>query len=295
MSATDPSARTMPVVQPDRRRAGGSHGREVVRDEQQRRALVEHRRGSAPGSAAGRSRRRRRAPRRRAGSSGSRCAATAEAEPHLHAGRVELDLAVDGVLEFGEGDDLVEAPRDLAALEAHDRAGQVDVLPAGQQRLRSRRGPRSARRPGRRPRRGPAVGYMTRERIFSSVDLPAPLAPTSAQDSPGSARDADVAAAPSASSAAPRPAGDRRCSAISVLQVAWAGRRVGTASRPRAPSIVPSGNVGHPRLQPLEQAGTRRAGRAASSRAPTAEREPVAAPGRTARQRAGRRSPARAG
>ena len=37
-----------------------------------------------------------------------------EAEAHLHAARVELHLAVDGVLELGELDDLVEASRDLA-------------------------------------------------------------------------------------------------------------------------------------------------------------------------------------
>ncbi len=34
----------------------------------------------------------------------------------------------------------------------------------------------------------PAVWYITREMIFSSVDFPAPFAPTSAHDSPGSTR-----------------------------------------------------------------------------------------------------------
>ena len=37
----------------------------------------------------------------------------AEAQPHLHAARVELHLPVDGVLEVGEVDDLVEAAVDL--------------------------------------------------------------------------------------------------------------------------------------------------------------------------------------
>ena len=36
----------------------------------------------------------------------------------------------------------------------------------------------------------PAVWYITRAISFSNVDLPAPLAPTRAHDSPGSARNA---------------------------------------------------------------------------------------------------------
>ena len=41
-----------------------------------------------------------------------------EAEPHVHAGRVGLHRRVDELLELGELDDLVEAPRDLALREA---------------------------------------------------------------------------------------------------------------------------------------------------------------------------------
>ena len=56
----------------------------------------------------------------------------AEAEPHLHAARVELDLAVDGVLELGELDDLVEAGSHHPARQPEQRAVQVDVLTSGE-------------------------------------------------------------------------------------------------------------------------------------------------------------------
>ena len=56
----------------------------------------------------------------------------AEAEPHLHAARVELDLAVDGVLELGELDDVVEAGGHHPARQPEQRAVQVDVLAPGQ-------------------------------------------------------------------------------------------------------------------------------------------------------------------
>ena len=61
-----------------------------------------------------------------------------EAQSHLHARGVVLDLAVDGPLQFGEGDNLVESPGHISATQTHDRAAQVDVLTAGQQRCDSR-------------------------------------------------------------------------------------------------------------------------------------------------------------
>ena len=53
-----------------------------------------------------------------------------EAEPHRHSRRVRANGPVDGVLELGEGDDLVEAALDLGARQALDRAVQEDVLAA---------------------------------------------------------------------------------------------------------------------------------------------------------------------
>ena len=52
----------------------------------------------------------------------------AEAEPHLHADRVELDLPVDRLMELRELDDVVEPALDLAARKSHQRPSEVDVL-----------------------------------------------------------------------------------------------------------------------------------------------------------------------
>ena len=38
-----------------------------------------------------------------------------EAQPHVHARRVELHLVVDELLELGEGHDLVEMPVDVTS------------------------------------------------------------------------------------------------------------------------------------------------------------------------------------
>jgi hypothetical protein len=58
-----------------------------------------------------------------------------EAEAHRHPGRVRPDRPVDRVLELGEGDDLVEAPADVRAAEALDRAVQEHVLAACEVRV----------------------------------------------------------------------------------------------------------------------------------------------------------------
>ena len=55
-----------------------------------------------------------------------------EAEADLHAARVVLHLAVDGVRDLGELDDGVEALVDVAARQAEEAAEHVDVLSATQ-------------------------------------------------------------------------------------------------------------------------------------------------------------------
>src|SRR5207302_698174 len=50
-----------------------------------------------------------------------------EREPHIHTGGVALHGRVEELLDAGEGDDLVELPRDLAASHAEDAAVQVNV------------------------------------------------------------------------------------------------------------------------------------------------------------------------
>src|SRR4029453_2079233 len=55
-----------------------------------------------------------------------------EAEAHVLARAVVLDLVVDERLELGEGDDVVEVALGLAAGEAEDGRVEVDVLAAGE-------------------------------------------------------------------------------------------------------------------------------------------------------------------
>src|SRR3989440_10679081 len=55
-----------------------------------------------------------------------------ESEPHVHPGRISAHRPVDGLLEAGEGDDLVELLAEVRALEPVDRAVEEDVLAAGE-------------------------------------------------------------------------------------------------------------------------------------------------------------------
>jgi hypothetical protein len=59
-------------------------------------------------------------------------------ESHLHAARVELDLAVHRALDLREVDDAVEALGDLLTGKAQQGAVQVDVLATGQVRVDAR-------------------------------------------------------------------------------------------------------------------------------------------------------------
>ncbi len=73
---------------------------------------------------------------------------------------------------------------DLLALHAQDRAVQVDVLPARQ--LRMEAGAHLQQRPTRPVMSArPVVGSVIRDRIFSSVLLPAPFRPMIPTTSPG--------------------------------------------------------------------------------------------------------------
>ena len=99
-----------------------------------------------------------------------------EGQPHIHAAGIVLDRRVDERLDLGEGDDLVELARDLARpCRGSRRSGRCSrgrSAPGGS-RCRPRAG--IATRP--RMRRQAAVGSVIRDRIFSSVLLPAPLRP----------------------------------------------------------------------------------------------------------------------
>ena len=64
--------------------------------------------------------------------SGSRWAATAKRQAHVHAGGVALDRRVEELRDLGELDDVVELAPDLGARHAEDGAVQVDVLAAAE-------------------------------------------------------------------------------------------------------------------------------------------------------------------
>ena len=128
-----------------------------------------------------------------------------ETQTHLHAARVELHLAVDGVGHLGEFDDGVETGVDVAPGESEHAAEHVDVLPAAQQRVdaaadleqrtdapvgvapagRLEHGPADAFEQGRFPRAVDADQAHRPARLDLQVDVfqhPAPRAFLAAQD-----------------------------------------------------------------------------------------------------------------
>ena len=105
-----------------------------------------------------------------------------ERQPHVHAAGVVLDRRVDEPLDLGEGDDLVELARDLRPAHAEDRAVEVDVLAPGQLGVEAGADLEQRADPAADRRRGRSVGSVMRERIFSSVLLPAPLRPMRPSD-----------------------------------------------------------------------------------------------------------------
>ena len=108
-----------------------------------------------------------------------------EREADVHPARVPLDRRVDEPLDLGELDDLVELRVDLAPPHAEDRAVQVDVLAAGQ--LGVEAGADLEQRADAAAHHGSPLGRVgDRERIFSSVVLPAPFRPTIPTTSPSS-------------------------------------------------------------------------------------------------------------
>ena len=106
-----------------------------------------------------------------------------EREAHVHAAAVALDRRIEELLDFGEGDDLVEVLLDVAPCHAEHRAVEKDVFSPSEFRVKS--GPDFQERPHAPINIGaPDVGLVMRERIFSSVLLPAPLRPMIPSTSP---------------------------------------------------------------------------------------------------------------
>ena len=116
--------------------------------------------------------------------SGSTWMATAEPEPHVHAGRVGLDRRVDEVLELGKRDDLVEAVGDLALGEPEHHAVDEDVLAAGDLGMKAGAQLDERRHAAAGPGRCPPVGLPMPAMSLSIVLLPEPLRPTMPKVSP---------------------------------------------------------------------------------------------------------------
>ena len=72
---------------------------------------------------------------------------------------------------------------DLGAAHAEDGAVEIDVLAAGELGMKAGADLQQARHPAA-DRHRPSVGSVIRDRIFSSVDLPAPLRPMMPTTSP---------------------------------------------------------------------------------------------------------------
>ena len=107
-----------------------------------------------------------------------------EGQPGIHADGVALDRRVDELLDAGEVDDLVEAPAhlDLRSCRGWRRSGRCS---RGRVSSGWKPVPTSSRlvtRPSISTR--PSVGSVMRDRILSSVVLPAPLWPMMLTSSP---------------------------------------------------------------------------------------------------------------
>ena len=95
-------------------------------------------------------------------------------------------------LDLGELDDLVEAGAAISrALHAEDRAVQEDVLAAGELGVEAGADLEQRPDPAVQPA-SPVVGGVIRERILSSVLLPAPLWPMMPSVSPALDLEVDV-------------------------------------------------------------------------------------------------------
>ena len=121
-----------------------------------------------------------------------------EAEPDVHARRVELHLVVDHPLDLvaGEVDDVVEAARDRrpASCRGWSRSGRRSPCRSG--RAGSRRRARAARRAGPACGSRRSVGRRMPAMHLSSVDLPEPLWPSRPIGLARLDAQVDVAAAP---------------------------------------------------------------------------------------------------
>ena len=108
-----------------------------------------------------------------------------EGQPNVHAAAVALDRRVEEALDLGERDDLVELRCRSRASSCRGSNRSDRCSPGRSARGESRCRLRAARPTRPRNVTWPRVGSTMRDRIFSSVLLPAPLRPMMPITSPG--------------------------------------------------------------------------------------------------------------
>ena len=106
-----------------------------------------------------------------------------EGEADLHAARIALDRRVQEFVDAGEIDDGIELAVDLAPRHAQNGAVEIDVFAAGELGVEAGADFQQAAHAAVQLD-APAAGRRDPERIFSSVDLPAPLRPMMPTTSP---------------------------------------------------------------------------------------------------------------
>ena len=157
-----------------------------------------------------------------------------EAEPDLHAAGVALDRRVEEPLDLGELDDLVEPSADIGSAHPEDGAGQIDVLATGELGMESgthleKRGDPAVETAS------PSVGSVMRDRIFKSVDLPAPFRPMMPDDLAAGDVEAHVSQRPELLSLAPPAEGLTK-----ALQFVSVSRTYGVHAHERSVSLAKS-------------------------------------------------------
>ena len=107
-----------------------------------------------------------------------------EGEADIHAAAVTFDRCVEKFLGLGKGDDLIELRLNLMAPHPEDRAVQENVFAAGQLGMKPRADFKQRSDSSFDPHFAFGRFGDAAERIFSSVDFPAPLRPMMPTTSP---------------------------------------------------------------------------------------------------------------
>lgn len=108
-----------------------------------------------------------------------------KSQPHGHTRRITFHWSIDIFLHTGESHNLIQLAGNLRLGHPHDGTIHINILPSCHFGMKActhfqQRGNTP------RARMQPAVGEVTRERIFNKVDFPAPFLPIIPSTSPSS-------------------------------------------------------------------------------------------------------------